>query len=293
MEEEFSKIDKLIEDNEKSHTQVNTPISSTIGSTTGTTGTSINRDEIIELNGTELYCSGCKKKKAPEEFGLKKDGKDFYKKCIECRNKSNKKATNNSVSNTSFNTSMNILAPNTSNNSVPLIPNITKTLPNIAQVQDIAAKTVKELNKIESTDIEKMKDVILKYDKSMTRDKLDIMKDIQIIELRDKIATEQISIALSAGPEEILFQGIKMIGGILECIPQLKEKDIDLTGFVDSIERNKTSNIALLKKVCERSPMLLAKLTPEAQLGISLGGSALSVIAQNKFKKVAALAKGV
>jgi hypothetical protein len=220
-------------------------------------------EEVINLDekNMTLYCTKCKKEKSTSEYDLTKAGK-YYKACRECR--SNK-------------------LPETKIVKKVEEVKINK-IPNILQQQDIAAKMVKELNKVEKKDIDKMKEVILKYDKSITKDMLDVMTDDQIIQKRDAIASEQISIALNSSTEEILFMGIKMVSGIIECLPQLKEKEIYLDGFTEAIERNKNANIAIIKEICKKNPEMLAKLTPEYQLGLSLIGTAVSVATQNKLK---------
>lgn len=270
----ISKIDQIILENEKKKEKETEVINlDNLTNTNNLLEKNILKDKnsLLEKNNDiTLYCEGCKKDKTPEEFGIKKDGKGYYKKCIECREKPAKSK---------------LALPKKEVEAKKEIE-VTKTLPNIVQQQEIAAKMVKELNNIEKKDIERMKEIILKHDKTVSKDTLDIMTDEQVIAKRDAIATEQISIALSSGPEDILFMGIKMIAGVIECLPQLKEKEIYLDGWSESIERNKTVNIALIKKICEKSPAMLSKLTPEIQLGVSIIGSGISVATQNKLKRL-------
>jgi hypothetical protein len=213
-------------------------------------------------NNITQTCAKCKKILPLKDFGLTKDGKKYYSRCILCRE--GKEAIVNSISK--------------------------ETIPDIIKTSDVTKKVIDELSKIEKTNIEEIKKKIMDFDKSITKEVLDKLTDEEVIKKRNEIFTSKIVDAFGDtvpdSPEDFMFVLTKTVTGILEQLPQLKEKGIILDGWSDSIEKNRRMNLALLRSMLKKNPQLMTEmLSPELMFGISIIGSGVSIAAMNNNAK--------
>jgi hypothetical protein len=217
-----------------------------------------------QLNTITKECIKCKKTKTLKEFGLTKNGKDYYAKCIECREpKAVKKEE---------------------------VIELEKSIPDITKTADVTKKVIDELTKIEKVNIEDIKQKMIKFDPKLNKEELDKLSDEDIVKKRNEMFTNKVVDAFGDqvpdSAEDFSFVLIKTVTGICEQLPQLKEKNIDLTGWTDSIEKNRKMNLALLKAMLKKNPQLVQNvLGPEVMLGLSIIGSGVAIAASNSAKK--------